>query len=122
VDAAPHSPGPRGVDRAIRRAHRPGIADRFFALGAFAMFVVLWVGFAIALRGDREILDTTWTWLRGLPDPIQVVTWVVFLPMAVGLWIWESTWPPVVSVLLAGGMVAWTLVAVAGLGRAFRGV
>jgi hypothetical protein len=96
------------------------MADRFFALGAFALFVVLWVGFAIALRGDHAILDATWDWLRGLPDPIQIVTWVVFLPIAVGLWIWESTWPPLVSVLFGAGMVAWTLVAVAGLVRAFR--
>ena len=118
--AAPHLTGPREVDRPIRRAHRPGTADRFFALGAFAMFVVLWVGFAIALRGDHATLDATWDWLRGLPDPIQIVTWVVFLPIAVGLWIWESTWPPLVSVLLGAAMVAWTLVAVAGLVRAFR--
>jgi hypothetical protein len=45
---------------------------------------------------------------------------VVFLPIAVGLWIWESTWPPIVGLLLAGGMVAWTLVAVGGLVRALR--
>ena len=120
MDAASHRPGPREDDPGIRRAHRPGIADRLFAIGAFAMFVILWVGFAMALRGDHAILDATWDWLRGLPDPIQVVTWVVFLPIAVGLWIWESTWPPLVSVLLAAGMVAWTLVAVAGLRRAFR--
>jgi len=120
VDAASHRADPRDGDRPVHRAHRPGTADRLFAFVAFAMFVILWVGFAIAFRGDHAILDTTWDWLRGLPDPIQVVTWVVFLPIAVGLWIWESTWPPLVGVLLAGGMIAWTLVAVAGLRRAFR--
>lgn len=106
-----------GVGTPVRRVTR---ADRLFAVGAFAMFVILWVGFAIALAGDHAFLDTTWHWLRALPTPIQGVIWVVFLPLAVGLWIWESTWPPIVGVLLAGGMVAWTLVAVSGLLRALR--
>jgi hypothetical protein len=94
--------------------------DRLFAIGAFAMFVVLWIGFAIALRGDHGFLDASWQWLRALPMPVQVVVWVVILPIAVGLWAWESTWPPIVGILLAGGMVAWTLVAIAGVVRAFR--
>jgi hypothetical protein len=84
------------------------------------MFVVVWVGFALALSGDRGFLDTSWQWLRGLPTPVQVVVWVVILPIAVGLWIWESGLPPAVSLPLAGGMVAWTLVAIAGLVRALR--
>lgn len=92
--------------------------DRAFAVGAFGMFVVLWIGFAIALRGDRGFVDSTWQWLRGLPAPVQVVVWVVILPIAVGMWIYESTWPPTVGVLLVVGMIAWTLVAVAGLVRA----
>jgi hypothetical protein len=117
---ASHPTDPRDTHRQGTSSRQPGRADRLFALGAFAMFVVLWVGFAIALRGDHAILDTTWDWLRGLPGPIQIVTWVVFLPIAVGLWIWESTWPPLVGILLACGMIAWTLVAVAGLRRAFR--
>lgn len=117
---APHPPDSRSVGRPTGTARRPGTADRLFAVGAFAMFVVVWIGFAVALRGDHAILDTTWAWLRGLPDPIQLVTWVVFLPIAVGLWIWESSWTPLLGFLLAGGMVAWTLVAVAGLRRAFR--
>jgi len=92
--------------------------DKLFAVGAFAMFVVLWAGFALALRGDRGFVDSTWQWLRGLPVPIQPIVWVVILPIAVGLWIYESTWSPTVGLLLAIGMVGWTLVAVAGLVRA----
>lgn len=120
VAAAPHLPGSRDVARPVGTARRPGTADRLFAVGAFAMFVVVWVGFAVAVQGDRAALDTTWEWLRGLPAPIAVVVWLVFLPIAVGLWIWESSWTPLVGSLLAAGMVAWTLVAVAGLRRAFR--
>lgn len=118
--AAPHLPGSHHVDRPVGTARRPGTADRLFAGGAFAMFVVVWVGLAVAQRGDHAFLDTTWEWLRGLPAPVAVVVWLVFLPIAVGLWIWESSWTPLVGGLLAVGMVVWTLVAVAGLRRAFR--
>lgn len=117
----PQLTGTRDMPRPGAHARRPGTADRLFAVGAFAMFVVVWIGFAVALCGDHAFLDTTWEWLRGLPAPIAVVVWLVFLPIAVGLWIWESSWTPLVGSLLAVGMVAWTLVAVAGLRRAFRG-
>ena len=118
--AAPHSSSPAGVRRPAGRARRARTADRRFAVGAFAMFVVVWAGFAVAVRGDHAFLDTTWEWLRGLPAPVAVVLWIVVLPIAVGLWIRESSWTPLVGGLLAVGMIAWTLVAVAGLRRAFR--
>jgi hypothetical protein len=99
---------------------RRGLADRAFAVGAFALFVALWIGFAVVALGDPRAFDPVWDWLRGLPTAISIVVWVVFLPLTVGLWIWESTWPPLVGLLLAAGMVAWTLIAVAGLWRAVR--
>jgi hypothetical protein len=91
-----------------------------FAVGAFAMFVALWIGFAIVVLGDPRFFDPLWKWLRTLPTPIQAIAWIVFLPLAVGLWLWESSWPPIVSAVLAGGMIAWTLVAANGLLRASR--
>ena len=94
--------------------------DMAFAVGAFAMFVIVWAGYAIALRGDRGFIDQSWEWLRSLPPPIQVTVWVVILPIAVGMWIFESEWPMTAGVLLGVGMIAWTLVAVAGVVRAFR--
>jgi hypothetical protein len=107
-----------GTAPAARKAGRSGL---LFAAGAFAMFVVVWVGSAVALTGDAAFVDSAWQWLRGLPAPVEVVVWVVFLPIAVGMWIWESTWQPFVGFLLACGMVGWTLVAVSGLRRALRG-
>lgn len=53
--------------------------------------------------------------------PIEIVVWLVFLPLAVGLWVCESTWSTLAGILLAFGMVVWTLVAVGGLLRAVRG-
>ena len=110
-------PSAQGLAPSVRKAGR---VDLVLAVGAFALFVLLWVGFAVALAGNRGLLDAAWDWLRGLPTPAQVVVWVAILPIAVGLWIWESTWPSIVGFSLAAGMVAWTLVAVAGLARAVR--
>jgi hypothetical protein len=84
------------------------------------MFVILWVGCALALQGNHAFIDTAWQWLCGLPAPLQAVVWVIILPIAVGLWIWESSWTPIASLLLATGMIAWTLVALVGMVRALR--
>jgi hypothetical protein len=117
---ATHPASPEGVHGSARAARPPRWMDRALAIAILAMFVVVWVGFALALSGNGSILDSSWEWLRGLPGPIQVVVWVLFLPIAVGLWIWESTWSPLVALLLVAGMIGWTFVAVAGAIRAFR--
>ena len=101
-------------------AQRTPKSSRAFAIGVFAMFMVVWAGFAIALTGNHGFVDSAWQSLRDLPGPIQVAAWFAVLPIAVGMWAWESSWPILVGYLLVGGMVAWTVVAVAGLVRAFR--
>jgi hypothetical protein len=35
--------------------------------------------------------------------------WVLFLPVMAGLWIWETTWPVLLRLLLVGGLAAWNL-------------
>lgn len=117
---ATHPASPEGVHGSAKAVRPPRWMDRALAVAVLTMFVLVWIGFAIGLLGDRGILDSSWEWLRGLPAPIQVVVWILFLPIAVGLWIWESTWPPVVALLLVAGMIAWTFVAIAGAIRAFR--
>jgi hypothetical protein len=117
---ATHPASPRGVQGSASADRQTRWLDRALAVAVLAMFVVVWLGFALALSGNSGTLDSAWEWLRGLPGPIQVVVWVLFLPIAVGLWIWESTWPPLVALLLVAGMIAWTFVAIAGAIRAFR--
>jgi hypothetical protein len=102
-----------------RPARSPGRLA--IAVGAFAIFVVMWAGFAYALLVDPGILDRAWDWLSSLPAPVAVVVWVLILPIAIGLWIWQSSWSPLVGALLAIGMVGWTFVAIDGLRRALRG-
>lgn len=93
---------------------------RAISIYAIVIFVVLWVGFAIALVVNREWLDLLWNWVRALPSVAEIIVWVLFLPIMVGLWIWESSWPALVRLVGFAGIVAWTLLAVSGLLRAFR--
>jgi hypothetical protein len=58
----------------------------------FGVFLILWVAFAAALIFNHGALDTVWHWLLGLPLILKVILWVLFLPVMVGLWIWESDW------------------------------
>jgi len=87
------------------------------SLYAIVIFVVLWVGFAVALAVDREWLDILWNFVRDLPLAAEIIVWVVFLPITVGLWIWESSWPALVRLLGSAGIVAWNALAVSSLLR-----
>ena len=91
-------------------------------LGTYAMviFAILWVGFAIALVVNREWLDLLWNWVRALPAVAEIIIWLLFLPILVGLWTWESSWSTLVTLLACAGLVVWTLLAVSSFLRAVR--
>ena len=91
-------------------------------LGAYAnlIFVILWVGFITALVVNREWLDMLWNWSQALPMVLRIIIWVLFLPVMVGLWIWESPWSVFGHLVGFAGIVAWTLLAVYSLIRDFR--
>lgn len=84
-------------------ARRHGGVD-LVGLAIFLVFVVLWVAFAAALLLSQGSLDQTWEWIRGLPMVLQVVACFLFLPVVAGLWIWETSWPLAVRLLLVGGL------------------
>ena len=81
---------------------------------------MLWVGFAIALVVNREWLDLLWNWVQALPSVAEIIVWVLFLPIMVGLWIWESSWSDLVRLVAFAGIVVWTLLAVSSFLRAVR--
>ncbi len=93
---------------------------RAMTIYANVIFVMLWVGFVIALVVNREWLDVLWNWAQALPLVPKILVWVVFLPIMVGLWIWESSWPTLGRLVGFTSIVGWTLLAVSGLYRAFR--
>ena len=93
---------------------------RVLSTYAIVIFAMLWVGFAIALVVNREWLDLLWNWVQALPSVAEIIVWVLFLPIMVGLWIWESPWPDLVRLLAFAGIVVWTLLAVSSFLRAVR--
>jgi hypothetical protein len=40
---------------------------------------------------------------------VQIVVWVLFLPVMVGLWVWETSWPLVVRLVVVIGIAGWNL-------------
>ena len=93
---------------------------RVLSTYAIVIFAMLWVGFAIALVVNRESLDLLWNWVRALPSVVEIIVWVLFLPIMAGLWLWESSWPALLRLLAFAGIVVWTLLAVSSFLRAVR--
>jgi len=93
---------------------------RVMTVYANLIFVVLWVGFVIALVVNREWLDVLWNWVQALPLVLKIIAWTLLLPVMVGLWIWESSWSALGRLVGFAGIVAWTLVAIFNLFRVFR--
>jgi hypothetical protein len=75
----------------------------------FIVFAVLWVAFGAAIIWSQGSLDATWDWVRSLPILVQAVVWLLFLPVVVGLWVWETTWPLVVRLPVLIGLAIWNL-------------
>lgn len=96
------------------------IISKSMTIYANLIFLVLWVGFVIALVGNPQWLDEIWVWTQALPSVPKVIVWVLFLPIMVGLWIWESSWPTIGRLVGFAGIVTWTLLAVYSLFKYFR--
>lgn len=69
----------------------------------------LWIAFIVLMAFYPEQLDSLWSWLRGLPLAAEIVMWIVALPWAIGLLVWESSWDTWLRVLLVVLLaVFWT--------------
>ena len=75
----------------------------------FLIFAVIWVAFAAGLIFSQGSVDQAWQTIRDLPLIVQIVVWILFLPVMIGLWIWETTWPLVVRLVLVLGIAGWNL-------------
>ena len=76
----------------------------------FAVFAIAWIGFGAALVASQGSLDGVWQFVGELPLNVQGVVWLLFLPVMVGLWIWEGAWPVVVRLVLIASVAGWNLV------------
>jgi hypothetical protein len=75
----------------------------------FVIFAVIWIAFAAGLIFSQGSVDEAWQTIRGLPLIVQIVVWVLFLPVMVGLWVWETSWPLIVRLLVVVGVAGWNL-------------
>ncbi len=85
------------------------MANTIVNMFAFAVLALLWIGFAVALFTNRLLLDGTWQWFRRLPLLLQALLFLLFLPVVIGLWVWEARWPVWVRLPLVAGLVFVTL-------------
>jgi hypothetical protein len=75
----------------------------------FAIFAVLWIAFGAGLLWSQGSVDAAWQAIRDLPWILQAVVWLLFLPVMIGMWIWETTWPLAVRLVLIIGIGGWNL-------------
>ena len=75
----------------------------------FVVFALMWAAFGIALVWSQGSLDAAWQWVRSLPLLLQGLVWLLFLPVTFGLWVWETTWPVILRLVLIGGVAFWNL-------------
>lgn len=75
----------------------------------FGIFALIWIAFGAALLWSQGSVDAAWATIRGLPLVLQAVVWLLFLPVMIGLWVWETTWPLVVRLVLVLGIAGWNL-------------
>jgi hypothetical protein len=99
---------------------RFGRLEAVLTYGAFVVFVITWAAFAYALVVDPSAPEAAWAHVQDLPLALQVVAWIVLLPLMVGLWAWVSDLGPLVTALVAAGLVAWTLASVRSTIRLLR--
>lgn len=83
--------------------------EQLFNVFVFVVFLALWAAFAYALVANQGGLDSVWKAIQGLPLIVQAVVWLLFLPVTIGLWIWESAWPIVVRLTLVFALGAWNI-------------
>ena len=79
-----------------------------FNIFVFTLFTLLWLAFS-ALLFRREMLINTWQSIRRLPLLVQLLLWLLFLPVVLGLWIWQSSWPLWLRLVLVAGLAWWNV-------------
>ena len=83
--------------------------EMLFNIFVFILFTLLWLAFIAALIFRREMLKNTWQRIRSLPLLVQLILWLLFLPVMLGLWIWQTSWPLWLRLLLVVGLAWWNV-------------
>ena len=84
-------------------------ATAVFNVLVLLLFGVLWMAFAAALVFSPATLEEIWHRLTRLPLLVQALVWLLFLPIIVGLWIWQRAWAMPVRLALLIAIAGWNL-------------
>jgi hypothetical protein len=85
------------------------MTENIFNWFVFTLFTLLWLGFAATLLFRRELLEKVWRSIRRLPLPVQLLLWLLLLPVMLGLWIWQTSWPVWLRAVLVAGLAWWNV-------------
>jgi hypothetical protein len=80
--------------------------NRVINLAAFVILTLLWLGFGIVLLLNPDRLLAAWQALRGWPLVVQLLAWLLALPVMLGLWVWQTSLPLILRLFLVAGL-AW---------------
>lgn len=83
--------------------------EQLFNVTIFLVFLALWAAFAYGLLADQAALHGIWQRLGDQHILVQGVVWLLFLPLTIGLWIWETSWPLIVRLVLVLSVGGWNL-------------
>jgi ABC-type amino acid transport system permease subunit len=84
-------------------------ANFAFNLPIWLLFTALWTILLAALALRRPAVDDAIASVRATPLLVQALLWVLFLPIAIGLWIWRRTWAAPVRLVLVVAFAAWNV-------------
>ena len=80
-----------------------------FNVVVWLLFTVLWLALLVAIALAPAAVDELWAALRRRPLVVQAVLWLLFLPIAIGLWIWRRPWAPPIRLTLLLALAAWNV-------------
>jgi hypothetical protein len=81
-------------------------ADLTIGIVAFTVLTLLWLGFGAALLFKRDLLDQAWRLFRSWNILVQVLVALLVLPVILGLWVWQTTLPFWLRLVVVLGL-AW---------------
>jgi hypothetical protein len=85
------------------------MSNRLISLVAFTVLALFWLAFGAALLFNKGLLDETWQAFRDWPLIVQVIVGLLLLPVVIGLWIWETTWPLLLRLVLVASLAFATV-------------
>jgi membrane protease YdiL (CAAX protease family) len=86
------------------------MGNRLISYIAFAVLAILWLAFGVALLLNQPALDAAWQAFLAWPLLVKLVVGLLVLPVLLGLWIWQTTWPLWLRLVLVVGLALATVV------------